>query len=241
MLLAVICLGRRTNMSRSDSRTSSFYKPHGTIRSRQGAVIEVSQPIPMTDQPPRTDFLRRTTSKARSLFSGRSRSSFLQSEGNWKMPTPPESNNIPAVPGGRTYPTTPPRPDREAYRSSGTESITIYSPPHGQLSKDITPISTAVSEPRAAPPLPTIGSPFKTPPSKEPLYHGALASAPQGETLTPARYNDGKRRQGADSDISRPTTIFTTMLHDIGFPDPIGRPSVPAVPSAYDSKRARGR
>jgi hypothetical protein len=75
----------------------------------------------------RTDFLRRTTGRARSMFSNRSgQSPTIGTREDWKMPTPPVVNNIPPAPRGL-----PVTPDRRVPRDSATESIKVYTPPSG--------------------------------------------------------------------------------------------------------------
>ena len=60
-------------------------------------------------------------------------------------------------------------------------------------------------------------------------------------TLTPARYEPSGWTPTKRGEQSRPTTTFTEMLHDAGFPDPIredqGAPAVPKIPSGYGKNR----
>jgi len=227
MLAWVICTGRHRKPSSRNSVGSSLYK-HKPV---------ISDPIPLGVGGARTDFLRRTTTRARSMFSARS--SPRLGAGHWKMPTPPEPNNVPANPAGL-----PITPERRVAHEPSTESIQVYSPPSA-----LRPPSAAVAPLRAMAAqrnhgATSMGSPFKTPPNNNLVgnnmtYHGATM-ADQVETLTPARYDGGQStrrpRDGVASD-SRPTTTFTEMLHEINFPDPIGGgpPAVPKVPRGYDS------
>lgn len=68
-------------------------------------------------------------------------------------------------------------------------------------------------------------------------------------TLTPARYEapasggwtptERVRPERGGGDVSRPTTTFTEMLHEAGFPDPIrdpGTPAVPKIPNTYSRR-----
>lgn len=152
-LLAVICIGRRRNDSGSTIKSplSNKFSSHYRGRSSDGAIIGVSEPIPIS-QSARTDFLRRepesemldrsnTKSRMKSWFSNSAKSSPTYAEdgypypqhNTWKMPTPPEPNNIPLGPLGATIPVTPERQIRTANqgvaKEPSMESIKVYSPP----------------------------------------------------------------------------------------------------------------
>ena len=212
----------------------------------------------------RTDFLRKTTGRAKSMFSAKSGHSSEQYANNWKMPTPPVQNNIPVVPAG-----VPVTPDRRQAHDSDSESIKIYSPP-----------SAAVQQPYPAHIMPlrgmatqrtpftnpnsnnNMGSPFQTPPNTNGpstntdrmsatlrndrgvgVFSAVSEMSPdhhEEALLTPARYEGGfnptKRLE-----TSRPNTTFTEMLHEVGFPDPMNNntPKVPKIPKGYTSGRNR--
>ena len=271
MLFAVIFSGsRRGSEGRPTSQSSSLYKPYKKMRSKKGGIIGISDPIPLEDaHRSRTDFLRRTTSRAKSLFRGRDSSPLgtnhpfttpvttVGTDWNWKMPTPPENNHIPAVPGSRIVPTTPERHQGAAghlHHEPSTESIKVYSPANAAPLQTITPSTTGStsrtnhpSSTRQPPQPPRIGSPFKTPPgptTTTPKKPSGLPHNPSPysnpyttkkeqaqETLSPLRYNNDKKQGPA----SRPTTTFTEMLRSIDFPDLNPRPpNVPPVPRGYD-------
>ncbi|KIW72257.1 hypothetical protein, variant [Phialophora macrospora] len=118
MLGWVICSGRhRKPSSRSSTGSSISYKP------------TISDPIPMAGGGGlRTDFLRKTTERAKSMFSTQSNRNSVQYVNNWKMPTPPVPNNVPVAPSGA-----PVTPERRLPLESDTESIKVYSPPSGTV------------------------------------------------------------------------------------------------------------
>ncbi|KEF63089.1 uncharacterized protein A1O9_01065 [Exophiala aquamarina CBS 119918] len=273
MLAWVICSGRHRKPAGRSSAGSSFYKP------------PISDPIPLHPGGLRTDFLRRTTGRARSMFSAKSgQSPIVGTRDNWKMPTPPVVNNIPLVPSG-----IPVTPDRRVPRESGTETINVYTPPSG---------------PNVQPGMPTyppniaplrgmnaqrymdqgsnsnthnsnaMGSPFETPPNTKTAanhkhssfrvsnpHHptdertvsscSVVSSLHDHEVLTPARYDGGggggggadytvtkRMRSTSAGERGRPTTGFTEMLHDVGFPDTYQTtPEVPKIPNGYRSRR----
>lgn len=223
----------------------------------------------------RTDFLRRTTGRARSMFSNRSgQSPTIGTREDWKMPTPPVVNNIPPVPRG-----VPVTPDRRVPRDSATESIKVYTPPSGP---NIQPGMPAYP-PNIAPlrgmnaqrymdqgrssnthNSNAMGSPFETPPytksaanrkhsqshhnanERTVSTYSAVSSLHDHEVLTPARYDGGGgdytvtkgMRSESAGDKSRPTTGFTEMLHEVGFPDTYGStPEVPKIPNSYSARR----
>jgi hypothetical protein len=251
MLLGVLFFGSRNPDSRPSSHNSSLYKPYFPMRSADGTITGVSGPIPVESQGARTDFLHRTTSRARSFFSPRSDPDQdgygYPSQENWKMPTPPAPNNIPMEPVGKLVPVTPQRQtrgDRHVTKEPSTESIRVYSP--AALSRAEVPIIPVRGmKPQNKELMRTaIGSPFKTPPTNKYTNPDGSISE-RGEMLTPARYDDGKRREkGDERDMSRPVTTFTDMLSEINFPDP-GRdqtPTVPTVPKGVDwSKKGKRR
>ena len=157
MLAWVICSGRhRKPSSRNSSGSSISYKP------------TISDPIPMSnDGGLRTDFLRKTTDRAKSMFSTRDNRSSEQYANNWKMPTPPVINNVPVATG---VPVTPER--RQPYESD-QESIKIYSPPSAvqqPYPAHIAPLRgmTTQRTPFTNPNTNNMGSPFQTPPSNNP-------------------------------------------------------------------------
>ena len=154
-VIAVICLGRRRSQddrpySKGSSWSSIKYSnSHNRGRTGTGTITGISEPMPMS-QGVRTDFLRRQpnvmirngASRAKSWFSSKSSPTFGDSNekvsplnpiSHWKMPTPPEPNNIPLTNLGKTVPVTPPsqiRPSAASLaREPSTESIKIYSPP----------------------------------------------------------------------------------------------------------------
>lgn len=73
------------------------------------------------------------------------------------------------------------------------------------------------------------------------LHDLTNAAGGASETLAAARYNGGSDTAGSNAPHnynstlkSRPTTTFTEMLHDVGFPDPYKMDEpVPQVPSRY--------
>ncbi|KIW98895.1 uncharacterized protein Z519_00558 [Cladophialophora bantiana CBS 173.52] len=256
MLAWVICSGRHRKPKSRNSSGSSIYKP------------TISDPIPL-DSGLRTDFLRKTTDRAKSMFSTKSnRNSQQAAPSHWKMPTPPVPNNIPTVPAGL-----PVTPDRRLAHESSTESIKVYTPPSGTVQHHPNPAAIAPLRGMAAQRLPlanknNMGSPFQSPPNNNAngsatvnrmssnlrnerdvsLFSGVseFSAENDGPTLTPARYNGGfnptqRMRSESRDEISRPNTTFTEMLHEAGFPDPVQSEDQhnPAVPRIPDGY-ARG-
>lgn len=245
----VICSGRHHKPKNRFSSGSSIYKP------------TISDPIPMgAGGGMRTDFLRRTTGRAKSMFSTRSQISPKHIESHWKMPTPPVPNNIPAVPVGGLV-----TPERRLAHEPSLESIRVYSPSNNGTVQPPVPAAIAPLRGMAAqryPPTNNMGSPFKTPPNNN------YASTTEGsranergvstisgiselsghndhEILSPARYGGDaftptrRQRPEGQNAVSRPTTTFTEMLHEAGFPDPIqdhGAPAVPKIPNGYSAR-----
>ncbi len=103
-----------------------------------------------------------------------------------------------------------------------------------------------------------MGSPFQTPPTSNPSTNtnrlsatlrnergvsvfsavSELSPVKEGPTLTPARY-EGGFSPAKRTEASRPTTTFTEMLHEAGFPDPMsqqGTPAVQRIPKDYGEK-----
>ncbi|KAK5045389.1 hypothetical protein LTR84_009253 [Exophiala bonariae] len=273
MLAWVICSGRHRKPPQRDSAGSSFYKP------------QISDPIPLQPGGLRTDFLRRTTGHARSMFSMASgQSPTTGTRENWKMPTPPVVNNIPPTTRGIPVPVTP---DRRVPRSPDTESIKIYTPPSGPNIQPAMPayppniaplrgmnaqryMDHGGSSSKGPNQNNIMGSPFETPPhtksaannkhssfrashhhANERTMSGAystVSSLHDHEVLTPARYDGtgggeyttitNRNRSASAGDKSRPTTGFTEMLHEAGFPDTYGQaPDVPKIPNGYESRR----
>jgi hypothetical protein len=256
MLAWVICSGRhRKQNSRNSLGSSVSYKP------------TISDPIPMADGGGlRTDFLRKTTDRARSMFSAKSTRNSEQYANNWKMPTPPVQNNTPAAPIGM-----PVTPERRLPHDSDTESIKIYSPPSAFVQQPypahIAPLRgmatqrTPFTNPNTTN---NMGSPFQTPPSANNAstnpdrmsatvrnerganVFSAVSELSAGDhyeepaILTPARYDGGGYKPTKRLDASRPTTTFTEMLHEAGFPDPMNdTPAVPKIPEGYGGGKNR--
>ncbi|KAK4947802.1 hypothetical protein LTR10_013310 [Elasticomyces elasticus] len=247
MLAWVICSGRHRKPSSRNSTGSSVYKP------------TISDPIPLDSGGLRTDFLRKTTDRAKSMFSTKSQIT-SPAESHWKMPTPPVPNNIPAA-------HQPVTPERRLAHELSSESIRVYSPPSGTgvvmpVPSHIAPLRGMAAQRYQANHM---GSPFQSPPpltqtadtsssvlptTKERgviAYSGVSSMSDTNVhhqvTLTPARYEPSGwtptkrvRPEGA-GEQSRPTTTFTEMLHDAGFPDPVredqGTPAVPKIPNGY--------
>ncbi|EXJ81468.1 hypothetical protein A1O3_07760 [Capronia epimyces CBS 606.96] len=247
MLAWVICSGRHRKPSQRNSSGSSIYKP------------TISDPIPLgSGGGMRTDFLRRTTGRAKSMFSTRSQISPRYTENHWKMPTPPVPNNVPTVPAGL-----PVTPERRLGHESSLESIRVYSPPTGTVQPPV-PAAIAPLRGMAAqryPPMNNMGSPFKTPPNNNTMMNGnrsnergvstisgvsELSGHNDHEILSPARYGGDdftpvkRMRPEGQGVVSRPTTTFTEMLHEAGFPDPVeeqGTPAVPRIPDGYGVRK----
>ncbi|OAP62222.1 hypothetical protein AYL99_04425 [Fonsecaea erecta] len=248
MLAWVICSGRHRKPNSRNSSGSSIYKP------------TISDPIPLDASGGlRTDFLRKTTGRAKSMFSTKSnRNSQQSAPSHWKMPTPPVPNNIPVVPAGL-----PVTPERRLAHEPSMESIKVYTPPTGPVPHP-NPAAIAPLRGMAAQRFPltnknNMGSPFQSPPNNTSnglntpnrmsstlrdergvsVFSGEseLSAEQDGPTLTPARYNGGfnstqRMRSESRDEISRPNTTFTEMLHEAGFPDPMLPPDqhTPAVP-----------
>ncbi|KIX96121.1 uncharacterized protein Z520_08376 [Fonsecaea multimorphosa CBS 102226] len=256
MLAWVICSGRHRKPNSRDSSGSSIYKP------------TISDPIPLDASGGRTDFLRKTTDRAKSMFSAKSnRNSQQSAPSHWKMPTPPVPNNIPVVPAG-----IPVTPERRLAHEPSMESIKVYTPPAGSVQHP-NPAAIAPLRGMAAQRFPlttknNMGSPFQSPPnngSNGPntanrmsstlrnergvsVFSGEseLSAGEDGPTLTPARYNGGfnpaqRMRSESRDEISRPNTTFTEMLHEAGFPDPMQPPDqrTPAVPKIPEGYAGR--
>ncbi|OAG42216.1 hypothetical protein AYO21_03670 [Fonsecaea monophora] len=257
MLAWVICSGRhRKPKSRHSSGGSSIYKP------------TISDPIPLDASGGlRTDFLRKTTDRAKSMFSTRSnRNSQQPATSHWKMPTPPFPNNIPVAPAGL-----PVTPERRLAHEPSMESIKVYSPPAGAIQHPnlaaIAPLRGMAAQRFPLTNKNNMGSPFQSPPnnSNGPIAANRMSSTlrdergvsvfsggsdfsaeNEGPTLTPARYNgdfNPSQRMRSESrvEVSRPNTTFTEMLHEAGFPDPMQPPdqNTPAVPRIPDGYAGR--
>ncbi|KIW42365.1 uncharacterized protein PV06_05924 [Exophiala oligosperma] len=273
MLAWVICSGRHRKPARasrsSTSSTRSTYKP------------TISDPIPLGSPSGglRTDFLRRTTGRAKSIFSTKSQVLSGNSTSHWKMPTPPVPNNVPNA----TCVPAPVTPDRTLRHELSSESIHVFSPQGNEgvpqpIPAHIAPLrgmSAQRYNPNAS--NTSMGSPFQSPPKADNMYSDQMARSNidtqsrglstysavsslhdrdgghEPETLPPARYEPTVspghwspsvtkrvRIDGAAELESRPTTTFTEMLHEAGFPDPLnghGTPAVPKIPKIYGSGR----
>jgi hypothetical protein len=269
-LVAVICLGksRRGSPSAASSPPSKF-SSHYRGRSRDGAIIGVSDPIPIS-QAARTDFLRRqpemlkrTGTRMKSWFSSKSSPTFLGGESpntqnHWKMPTPPVPDNVPLEPLGATVPVTPERRigggrlQKIAVKEPSMESIKVYSPASMIASPQdkptpVKPIRSMASQWRGYDHVDQKMSPFRTPDKDEfTSAHQATTTNHSADILSPARYNAegnrGRLREDVSdvSNVSRPTTTFTDMLGAIGFPDPGPQPVMPEMPRGLDVKK-KGR
>jgi hypothetical protein len=216
----------------------------------------------MSNDGMRTDFLRKTTNRAKSMFSAKSNRNSEQYVNNWKMPTPPLFNNIPVATAG-----VPVTPERRLAHESDTESIKIYSPPSAvqqPYPAHIAPLRgmTTQRTPFTNPNTNNMGSPFQTPPNNIPPTNtnrmsatlrnergvsvfsvvSELSTDNDGPILTPARYNGGFSPTHRP-ETSRPNTTFTEMLHEAGFPDPMtsqfNTPAVPKIPEGYASQKYR--
>ncbi|KAL6250414.1 hypothetical protein RBB50_002716 [Rhinocladiella similis] len=274
MLAWVICSGRHRKPARSShsstSSTRSTYKP------------TISDPIPLGSPSGglRTDFLRRTTGRAKSIFSPKSQVVSANSTSHWKMPTPPVPNNIPNITGAPA----PVTPDRTLKHELSSESTHLFSPQGSKgavpqpVPAHIAPLR-GMSAQRYNPNMSntSMGSPFQSPSKADNMYSDQLArsnvnaqsrgvstysavsslhdrdAGHEPETLTPARYEPTASTTGWNSSVtkrvrpegaaeleSRPTTTFTEMLHEAGFPDPLnghGTPAVPKIPEIYGSGR----
>ncbi|KIW30286.1 uncharacterized protein PV07_06042 [Cladophialophora immunda] len=257
MLAWVICSGRHRKPNSRNSSGSSIYKP------------TISDPIPLDASGGlRTDFLRKTTDRAKSMFSTKSsRNSQQPVPNHWKMPTPPVPNNIPVAPAGL-----PVTPDRRLAHEPSMESIKVYTPPAGSVQHP-NPAAIAPLRGMAAQRFPptiknNMGSPFQSPPNNSgngsntanrmssslrnergvSVFSGEseFSRENDGPTLTPARYNGGfnptqRMRSDSREEISRPNTTFTEMLHEAGFPDPMQSPDqhTPAVPKIPEGYAGR--
>lgn len=239
-ILLVLFLGRRKNHdSRPSSDDLSNYKSHSRGYSHDNKY-EISDPIPLETQSARSDFLGRTTTRAKSFFSNKSPR--LISNDSWKMPTPPVPNNVPREMAGGLMPVTPERQVREEMpRQSSTESITVYSPPS---TSQVAPVRGMASQRTES----GIGSPFKTPPNRNDAYHDSTMTTPQqtpyAEVLTPARYGESQKRSSPSEKRTetRPNTTFTMVMQEAGMPDPlrVAMPAMPPIPKGLDVK-AKGK
>jgi hypothetical protein len=236
-ILLVLLYGRRKSYSsRPSSDDSSNYKSHARGYSHDNKY-DISDPIPLETQSARTDFLGRTTSRAKSLFS--TKSPRLASLDSWKNPTPPVPNNIPQQMSGGLVPMTPERQGREdMQRQPSTESITVYTPP---AATQVAPVRGMASQRADS----AIGSPFKTPPNRNDCYHDAATTTPQqpryAEVLTPARYGESQKQTSPSetrNDARPRDTTFTMVMENAGMPDPLkGRmPAIPPIPKGLDIK-----
>ena len=267
-LLAIICLGQlRHNSPAADSSPPSKFSSHYRGRSGDGAIIGVSDPIPIS-QATRTDFLRRqpemlhrTRTTMKSWFSSKSSPTFLGGESPsgqnyWKMPTPPVPDNVPLQPLGATVPVTPERQIRRgrsqktAFKAPSMESIKVYSPASMMIGSTqdkpmpVQPIRNMTSQWRGNNNVNDKLSPFRTPDKDEfPSAHMATTTKHNADILSPARYNAESNRGRLREDVSdvststRPTTTFTDMLGAIGFPDPGPAPAMPDMPRGLDVKK----
>jgi hypothetical protein len=267
--LGVICLGKSRHKSSSIANSPpSKFSSHYRGRSSDGAIIGVSDPIPIS-QAARTDFLRRqpemvkrTGTRMKSWFSSKSSPTFLGGESpntqnHWKMPTPPVPDNVPLEPLGATVPVTPEkqirkgRSQRIAVKEPSMESIKVYSPPSmigtpQSKPTPVRPIRNMTSQWRGNESMDKKLSPFRTP-DKDEFHpeHPATTTNHRADILSPARYNAednrGRLREEVSdfSNASRPTTTFTDMLGAIGFPDPGPAPAMPEVPRALNMKKGK--
>lgn len=235
ILVVLFCGRRKKHDSRPSSDDSSNYKTHRRGFSHDNKY-DISDPIPLEAQSARSDFLGRTTTRAKSFFSNKSPR--LASNDSWKMPTPPVPNNVPREMAGGLVPVTPERQVREDLRrQSSTESITVYSPPS---TSQVAPVRGMVSQRTDS----AIGSPFKTPPNRGDVYHGTAAVTPQqtpyAEVLTPARYGESQNTTGSTERRTepRPNTTFTMVMEEAGMPDPLrgAVPAMPQIPKGLDIK-----
>ena len=235
ILLVLFCGRRNTQDSRPGSDGSSNYRSHKHSYSYDNKY-DISDPIPMESQSARSDFLGRTTTRAKSFFS--TKSPRLASNDSWKMPTPPVPNNIPHEMVGGLIPVTPEMQIRkEMPRQPSTESITVYSPPS---SNQVAPVRGMASQRADS----AIGSPFKTPPNRENTYHEAATTTPEQtpytEVLTPARYGESQKRTtpSGNRNETRPNTTFTMVMQEAGMPDPLrgAMPAMPPIPKGLDVK-----
>jgi hypothetical protein len=268
-LLGVICLGKPRHKSPSAaSSPPSKFSSHSRVRSRDGAIIGVSDPIPIS-QAARSDFLRRqpemlrrTGTRMKSWWSSKSSPTFLGGESphtqnHWKMPTPPVPNNVPLEPLGATVPVTPERQmgrgrsQRAAVKEPSMESIKVYSPasmlgdPQDRATP-VKPIRSMVSQWRGNDHVNEKTSPFRTPDNGDfTSAHQATTTQHNTDILSPATYKAEGDRGRFQEDVSemrnasRPTTTFTDMLGAIGFPDP-GPPPMPDMPRGLDVRK-KGR
>lgn len=234
ILLVLFCGRRKDHGSRPTSDASSNYKGHSRGYSHDNKY-DISDPIPLETQSARSDFLGRTTTRAKSFFSNKSPR--LASNDSWKMPTPPVPNNVPREMAGGLVPVTPERQVRdEMSRQSSTASITVYSPP---TTSQVAPVRGMASQRIDS----AIGSPFKTPPNRnDNTYHDAATTTPQhtpyAEVLTPARYGESQRRTSPNEKRTetRPNTTFTMVMQEAGMePAPL-RPAMPPIPKGLDVK-----
>lgn len=234
IILVLFCGRRRTKDSRPSSDDSSNYKSH-TRGDSNDNKYDISDPIPLETQSARSDFLGRTTTRAKSFFS--TKSPRVVSGDSWKAPTPPVPHNIPQQMSGGLVPVTPDRqPREEMSRQPSTESITVYSPP---TTSQVAPVRGMASQRADS----AIGSPFKTPPNRNDISHDAGASTPQqtpyAEVLTPARYGELQRRtppSETKNESRQRDTTFTMIMNHAGMPDPLrgAMPAIPPIPKGLD-------
>jgi hypothetical protein len=235
ILLVLFCGRRKNRNSRPSSDDASNYKAHSRGYGHDNKY-DISDPIPLEAQSARSDFLGRTTTRAKSFFSNKSPR--LASNDSWKMPTPPVPNNVPREMAGGVIPVTPERQVRdEISRQSSTASITVYSPP---MTNQVAPVRGMASQRIDS----AIGSPFKTPPNRNDTYHDAATDTPQhtryAEVLTPARYGESQKRTSPNEKRTetRPNTTFTMVMQEAGMePAPLRTmPAMPPIPKGLGFK-----
>jgi hypothetical protein len=268
-LIGVICLGKsRHKSSSAPNSPPSKFSSHYRGRSRDGAIVGVSDPIPISHAA-RTEFLRRqpemlkrTGTRMKSWFSSKSSPTFLggespSSQNHWKMPTPPVPDNVPLEPLGATVPVTPERQIRKgrsqriAVKEPSMESIRVYSPANiigtpQNKPTPVKPIRNMTPQWRGNENVDERLSPFRSPDKDEfRSEHPATTTNPRADILRPARYNAedsrGRSREEVSdfNNASRPTTTFTDMLGAIGFPDPGPTPAMPEVPRGLEVKKGK--
>ena len=262
-LLLIVFLGHRNPQTRPSSNSSSLRKPFGTFRSKDGAIAGISDPIPLQISHDRTDFLRRSATRAKTLFTGRENSplppahTYPATGGNWKMPTPPDDDNtyIPPGSGNRMPPVTPERQkNSDLHYQPSTESIRVYSPAPGGLPQSaVTPSSTGTTlhpstttSPYSRANVPQIGSPFKTPPSTSTTvpqpqpYH--LPSGPKPPPRTRPDHSQHSPRTSPESTLNG--TLLTPARYNNGrspYQDPQPQPLQPSRRGQQDSTRDEDR
>ena len=129
----------------------------------------------------RTDFLRKTTDRAKSMFSNKSSRNSMQTAPHWKMPTPPADATFQGAAAG--YPVTP---ERRLPHESDSESIKVYSPPSAAVQQPypahIAPLRGMATQRHPYVNNNNMGSPFQTPPS-----HNASTDKKQNERYAAQR------------------------------------------------------